>query len=218
MQATDQIVNSTRLFPMQFLKEHEKINPSNFYKLRSELIRDGFQKDPIIIENKHNIILDGHHRVNILKSLGYSKIATHTINYLNNAEIRLRTWHPLIIYSLIDPLHLFGKYCSETKIDKIKEIHSKLHLKEGSIILNLDREKAIHMIEGRAKLAYVDSEELAVKMVKKGSAVAALSFNSISKEEVINCALSGKKFPPKTTRHIIPNRPRNWCVPFERLK
>jgi len=200
------------------LKEHEEIYPFHFHKLRSILIKDGFQKDPIIVDNKYNIVLDGHHRLNILKSLGYSRIAAHVVNYLNNDEIKVRTWFPLITYLLVDPINLFGNYFLDTKIDQLNEICSRLHLKEGSFILNLSRDKAMDLIKGKAMLVFVDSEDLAIKLVKKGKGVAALSFNPISKQEVISSALSGKKFPPKTTRHIIPKRPRSWYIPFEKLK
>ncbi len=142
--------------------------------------------------------MDGHHRLNILKSLGYSKIAAHVVNYLNNEEIKVRTWYPLITYLLADPFDLFGNYFLDTKNGQLSEIGTKLHLKEGSFILNLSREKVMNLI--------------------KGKGVAALSFNPISKKEVISSALSGKKFSLKTTRHIIPKRPRNWHVPFERLE
>ncbi len=106
----------------------------------------------------------------------------------------------------------------DTKNGQLSEIGTKLHLKEGSFILNLSREKVMNLIKGKAMLVFVGSEDLAVKLVTKGKGVAALSFNPISKKEVISSALSGKKFPPKTTRHIIPKRPRNWHVPFERLE
>lgn len=68
-------VETTRLFPIFLLKEHEETYPPCYIELKAELVRDGFQRDPIIIDKKYNIVLDGHHRLNILKSLGYSKIA-----------------------------------------------------------------------------------------------------------------------------------------------
>jgi hypothetical protein len=84
--------------------------------------------------------------------------------------------------------------------------------------LNLTREKAMNLIKNKARIAYISSEKSARGLVKKRSVMAALSFSSISKEEVIEHVLLGKKFPPKTTRHIIPNRPKNCNVPIEKLK
>ncbi|PIU75571.1 MAG: hypothetical protein COS76_00100 [Candidatus Portnoybacteria bacterium CG06_land_8_20_14_3_00_39_12] len=39
----------------------------------------------------------------------------------------------------------------------------------------------------------------------------------VSKEMVLSHALSGKKLPVKTTRHIVPYRPRNINIPLKIL-
>jgi hypothetical protein len=183
------------------------------------LVRDDYQKNPIIIDNKHKIVLDGHHRLNILKYLGCSKIAAYSVDYLDNEEVQIKTWYPIIIHSAIDPIRLYKKYCFD--IDEEKNNCSKLLYKDRIYELNLTREKAMGLIRtnaSKAKITYFNSEESAKNMIKKRKAIAALLFGSISKEEVIKYALLGKKFPAKTTRHIIRNRPRNWYVPFEKLK
>ena len=203
---------------MNLLKEHEEIDPFHFYELKKELVKDGFQKDPIIIEDKYNTVLDGHHRLNILKSLGFSKIAAYQVNYLNNAKIQVKTWYPLIVDSSTNPLDLFKKYFVNKKLDNMDEKDSKLILKEGVHILHLDRKKALGMLVGKVKLDYINTEKKALEMVKDGRAVAALSFKPISKKEVIRHALSGNKLPPKTTQHKIPDRPKDWYILFEKLK
>ena len=216
--AIHSLVKTNRLFAIHLLKEHEETDPFHFLKLKTELVRDGFQKDPIIIDKKYNIVLDGHHRLNILKSLGCSKIAAYQINYLNNAKVQVRTWYPLIMNSTIDPLRLLGRYCINAKQESANDSDSKLFLKEGVHILDLDRKKAVGMLVGKVKLEYVNTEKIAMRKVKEGKAVAALSFKPISKEEVIKHALLGNKLPPKTTQHIIPNRPKDWYIPFEKLE
>ena len=213
------MLNTANLFQIDCLKEHEEILPYHFFRLRQRMVRDDYQKNPIIIDNKHKIVLDGHHRLNILKSLGCSKIAAYSVDYLDNEKVQIKTWHPIIIHSVIDPLRLYKRYC----IDIGEEINncSKLLYKDRIFELKLTREKAMGLIRERtnkAKIAYFNSEESAKNMIKKRRAIAALLFGSISKEEVIDYALLGKKFPAKTTRHIIPNRPKNWYVPIERLK
>ena len=39
----------------------------------------------------------------------------------------------------------------------------------------------------------------------------------ITKDDVIIAGLTGKKLPPKTSRHIIPNRPLNLNIPLKDL-
>jgi ParB-like chromosome segregation protein Spo0J len=118
------------------LKEHEKINKEYLKRLKQEIKLDKILKDPIIVDRNTKIILDGHHRFNGLKELGYKKILVYFVNY-KSPEIRVQS--------------------------RRKEI-------------------------------------------------------KVTKDRVIEVALSGKKFPVKTSKHLIPNRPRNICISLEKLK
>jgi hypothetical protein len=40
----------------------------------------------------------------------------------------------------------------------------------------------------------------------------------ITKEDVLNAGITGKKFTPKTSRHIIPNRPKGLNIPLAELQ
>lgn len=118
------------------LKEHEEIIPERFEKLKNEILSNGLLKEPIIVDKNTNIILDGHHRFNILRSLGYSKIAVQYVDY-NDPKIIVDSW-------------------------------------DGS-------EKQ-------------------------------------TKESVIEKVNKGEKFPPKTTKHIIPNRLKDLMISLDKLR
>ncbi|OGI14746.1 hypothetical protein A3K63_02620 [Candidatus Micrarchaeota archaeon RBG_16_49_10] len=118
------------------LREHERVDTEHLEELKSEIAGDGFLKNPIVVDRNTNIILDGHHRFNVIKSLGYSKIPVQYVDY-NNPEIIVEAWR-----------------------------------------------------EERRQ----------------------------TKESVVRKAMRGEKFPPKTTRHIIPNRVEGVMVSLNRLK
>lgn len=63
------------------LKPHEKISKKRLENLSLELIKDGFLKKPLIVENKKFIILDGHHRFYLLKKLGVKKVPCYIVDY-----------------------------------------------------------------------------------------------------------------------------------------
>ena len=70
---------------------------------------------------------------------------------------------------------------------------------------------------GKVRIDYAFTIEIAKDLAYKGKVAGALIFKSVSKKDVIRAALTGKKFPPKTTQNIIPNKPRNWYVPLKKL-
>ena len=117
------------------LKEHEEINKERLEELKQGIKLDGILKDPIIVDKNTKIILDGHHRFNSIKQLGYKKILVYFVDY-TSPKIRV-----------------------------------------------LSRRKS-----------------------------------KVTKEDVIQAGLSGKKMLERTSKHLIPNRPRNICVSLEKFK
>jgi len=118
------------------LKEHEEINPTHLVQIQKWIERDGLLKNPIIVDKKTKIILDGHHRYNSLKNLNCSKIVVYFVDY-SSSEIKVKSW-------------------------KKRKI--------------------------------------------------------VTKRDVIKAGLSENKLPPKTSRHIIPKKPLNLCIPLKELR
>ncbi len=63
------------------LKSHEEVNNNHLIDLLGIIKRDGFLKNPVVVEDKHFVILDGHHRVTVLKKLKVRKIPCQIVNY-----------------------------------------------------------------------------------------------------------------------------------------
>lgn len=120
-----------RIIPIRSVKIHEKTTPK-LKKLLKQIKKDGYVI-PVVVDKKHKILLDGHHRYTALKKLGYKKIPAYLVDYRN---VKVAT-----------------------------------------------RRKDIE----------------------------------ITREIVIKRALSGKPFPPKTTRHIYSKKWKNVKVPLEKL-
>jgi hypothetical protein len=75
----------------------------------------------------------------------------------------------------------------------------------------------MNSILGRFRIKYVRNEEKAREPARRGKFAGCIIFKSIEKKDVINAALSGRIFPPKTTQHIIPCRPEKCFIPLEKL-
>ncbi|PIZ52333.1 transcriptional regulator [Candidatus Woesearchaeota archaeon CG_4_10_14_0_2_um_filter_33_13] len=72
------------------LHPHELINGTRFEEIKEELLSTE-RIFPIIVDQNSDVILDGHHRYNVLKTLGFRKIPVISVDY-NNENIGLFPW------------------------------------------------------------------------------------------------------------------------------
>lgn len=61
-----------KIIKNNLLREHEQIIKNHLKKLKNQINKDGFIDSPLIVDKNTMIILDGHHRFNVLKILGFS--------------------------------------------------------------------------------------------------------------------------------------------------
>ena len=73
------------------LKSHEETRMELLTSLVAEIKKDGFLRKPVLVEDKHYVILDGHHRYEALKLIGCRKIPVYLVDYLDEA-VYLTTW------------------------------------------------------------------------------------------------------------------------------
>ncbi len=72
-----------QLINIDSLKPHEEFDPLYFEELKSKILDHDIWEWPIIVAKDSNIILDGHHRYNIAKSLGFKKIPVAVLDYFD---------------------------------------------------------------------------------------------------------------------------------------
>jgi hypothetical protein len=80
-----------RLVPLSDLLEHEEINPRLAEELREEIARSGKLSDPIWVAEDSGVILNGHHRVTALRSLGAERAPAWVLDYAS-AAVELGRW------------------------------------------------------------------------------------------------------------------------------
>jgi len=196
------------------LKGHERTDPYHIVRLREEILRDGCQRDPITIDAKTNVILDGHHRAEIFKAMNLSLIAVHRVDY-NSPDILVRTWVPMVNVEAQAIVKELGSNSEADPTDNTSTI--TLVWNEGERKLSGTREQVMNSIVGKFPIVYVRDESEARTLVRLGKAKAFLVLPVVTKEDVIRSALSGNKMPPKTTRHVFARKPRPVFVPLHDL-
>lgn len=117
---------------------HEEHKPETARRLAAKLKGDGVVHEAVLVESRHRVLLDGHHRLEALRMLGCRKVPAYIVDY-HNPDIHLTTW-------------------------------------PGAVPVTL------------------------------------------TKDDVVATALSGKRYPPKTTRHRLPEPLPQVSIPLPDLK
>ncbi|WP_440060290.1 ParB N-terminal domain-containing protein [Thermogladius sp. 4427co] len=234
---TPKIRLSLSIEEVERLHIHEEIIPRILDWLTEKIYRDRVFKDPVIVDERTLVVLDGMHRVAAAKRLGLKYIPVCLVDY-ENPSIELHAWG-----------RVFTKK-GENKVDSIVselglELANVESIEEGMKLL--DERKGLGLLISRnsTQLIRTDTSEIkkiydrikeiekhfesygfkidymterdSINAVLSGSATAALIPPAIRKTEVVEKALRGEVFIHKATRHIIPARPLNINIPLEWL-
>ena len=218
------------LIPIKDLFGHEQTVRSQIDWLKENLQALGYFFRPILVAKGFNVILDGHHRVEALKELGGKNIPCIEIDYLENDEITLDTWHPLFIGDLEG--FSFPEILTKLDIKWITiDTFNPSMLAEQKYGFILITTKLKFRLEGSQQeifakfisifnpknFEYSKTIDYSLHMIEKGKAKFVLLRTNVTKQEVIDSALGMKPFAPKTTRHILSFRYQDIKVPLEAL-
>ncbi len=78
------------------LRGHEQIRRALLKELTERIQRDGYIKRPILVADRHFVILDGHHRVEALRALGCNRIPAYVVDYFSTI-VNLGTWPDAVV-------------------------------------------------------------------------------------------------------------------------
>jgi hypothetical protein len=74
-------IEKTRLFELDELKPHEDVDPSRVARLKARIETDGMLKLAIAVDVCTRVILDGHHRLAVLRQIGCKRIPVTFVDY-----------------------------------------------------------------------------------------------------------------------------------------
>lgn len=219
------------MLPIEKIRPHERHDRDILGYVSAALSSEGVVRDPIIVDSGSYMILDGTHRFWALMSLGCQSIPAALYDYLSGS-IKIGCW-----YRCISPPEGGSAGCNfgaqETSRRKAlslvasRRAHLAILCRGRSEVIrarNFDIFEAYNILseveeaersEGR-RIDYA-TEDDAISSANGAGSPMVLAPPPILKEEAIYSATTGRLFPKKATRHMIPSRPLGINVPIEWL-
>lgn len=223
----EEILDKLKILPLDSLKIHEQTIEPNFRALRETMLNLGRIVDPIIVDSQHHVVLDGNHRRQVLEDLKCEHAVCQVVDYMD-PSIGIGGWYLAAKGSEIAKKYGLGG----EKVDlsegraALERMEACAMLVEGTAGSNDCRifpslERNLHSVlagqrelfgkitanpgdvPNNGSLMFIEDVRSHL-FLEKGYSV--FERRAYKKEEVIAEAIAGRPLPPKSTRHMIPNR------------
>jgi len=223
------------------LKLHEQVLPEFIGNLKKSLLEEKAVKDPVMVDERTLVVLDGMHRVVALRELGCSFIPCCLIDYMLPA-IQLGAWYRLVtgnmsIIDIVKLTHASFKYMklinvNTDNVDKMvnegqgfsafNSSNSAWLMTTGKKLNHKEVYDLIYKVEGKLraknlKISY-QTESDARTIILTDKSATSMIVPTLTKEDVLFFSSKGEVFAPKATRHVFPTRILGVNVSLELLK
>ncbi|OIO20605.1 hypothetical protein COV61_02000 [Candidatus Micrarchaeota archaeon CG11_big_fil_rev_8_21_14_0_20_47_5] len=219
----ERILEVLDVVPIEKLKIHEQTIEKNVTGLKETMLNIGRLVDPLIVDRKNYIVLDGNHRRQVLEMLKASLAVCQLVNY-EDKEIQVGGWFPAA-KELPSGMESF----KGERVDFEAGI-TAISKKEAYFMLVEDVEKkncTLFPTESTSLSEVIGSQQRMLKKIngENGTENGKFAYfedvfaddalsqefkvlyrKPYTKEEIVSEALAGRPLPPKSTRHMIPNR------------
>ena len=209
--------------PVSSLRPHEDIIAVNVELIASEMLKDGVQKDPIIIDRDSATVLDGMHRLAAFGALRIENAVCCSVDYSSRA-VTLRRWARIYTTSVGDSFDEALGALGSVRRTTLAEAFGSLETREsGYAVLtsqaaflpetNSDLGRAMSAVrsldsisqEKGWKRRFVPEDDIDLPLQEPRNVVVLL--RRLLKDDVVSAGRTGRLFPCKTSMHIIDPRP-----------
>ena len=205
------------------LYPHEQTIPRNLKRLQEAMFNLGHLVDPLIVDRKTGVVLDGNHRYAVLKNIEIPNAVVQPVDYRDDERIGLGTWLPVcenhITYKDFEALgektEPVDFETGKKAVNSLEAIFMMVSSKGGEKECRLVSPGSYDVISMTEKqnslvssLSHVPFEYYADDLIDEhlGLGRTVLFRRSYTKDEIVQEALARRPFPPKSTRHTIPER------------
>jgi len=213
----EEMLSCLKIREVSKLYSHEQVIAYNLKRLKESMLNIGHLVDPLVVDEKTGVVLDGNHRLKVLEIIECPYAVCQMVDY-QSPEIGVTTWFPVTdltpekIFKLDNIKH--EKVSYEDGKKAVDELKSPFMLCDGNDchLLNPGNYKMKEMVEEQkyilslmagGMLDYIPGEENRDQLSLGRSVFYRRSY---TKEEIIKTAQGHDPLPPKSTRHLIPGR------------
>jgi hypothetical protein len=218
------------LVELEKLKPHEEVSDNIADELAAEMLAKNEVRDPLMVDEKTLVILDGMHRYAALKKIDCAYALCCLFNY-DDPRIKVGSWYRFLNVDDGDAVaekklaELRLKYKRHSRIDE-KDFHhptiiTKLYVYQTedndsirSARLALQIEKSL--IRDGYDIQY--APENTIEEHLSNTSNIALPIPIFTKTMIRQIPSTGRLLPHKVTRHLIPSRPLRLNVPLTFLQ
>lgn len=214
----DELLKSLQVREVKSLLSHEQVISSNLKHLKEAMLNMGHLVDPLIVDDKTGLVLDGNHRLKVLEIIECQHAACQIVDYMSE-EITVGTWYPSIMLSAEEVLKLdsikhekVDYAAGKDAVDNLRAPFMAVSKNNECYLINPGSYKLMEMVEeqnyifsliDKGAVDYIPMEELQKHV---GAQKTVLYRRAYSKDEIIKAGQAHMPFPPKSTRHLIPGR------------
>ena len=211
------IIKELEIRETKSLLQHEQVISSNLKRLKEAMLNTAYLVDPLVVDKKTGLVLDGNHRLKVLDIIECPFTVCQVVDY-KREDIKVGTWYPTVelkpdeIFKL-DSIR-YEKIDPEQGIDAVKNLRAPfmLQTKDECYLLNSGKYKLMEMVEEqnyilslleKSAVYYLPEEDIQTRL---GQGYSVFTRRPYTKEEIIKAGQDHSPFPPKSTRHLIPGR------------
>ncbi|MDA4123434.1 MAG: ParB N-terminal domain-containing protein [Thaumarchaeota archaeon] len=208
------------------LKPHEETVGHFSDDLVARIMKEGIQRDPVIVDEKSLVVLDGMHRLQGLRKIGARFVVANLLDY-SSGEVKLSRWlrvvrspSPAFFNSLLADLDMKKDPSSKSDTSQSVrvwyhgEMFSSTSTSFAEVCASMKRfDSSVTAAGGRVE--FMDEETFHLSTDEMD--VAVLLTPVLQKNQVIHAGTSGALLPPKSTMHVFPLRPVGVDYPIKDL-
>lgn len=214
----EELLKNLEIREVKSLLSHEQVISHNLKRLKEAMLNIGQLVDPLIVDGKSGVVLDGNHRLKVLEIIECPLSTCQIVDYMSD-EIMVGTWYPAVrllpdeVFKLDSLKHERVDFdAGKEAVNNLKAPFMLVSKNNECHLINPGSYKLMEMVEEqnyvfslleKGSIDYIPSEEME-KSVRMGKSV--FYRRAYTKDEIVKAAQAHTPFPPKSTRHLIPGR------------